>query len=242
MGCCDDGRRGEQLGYDEMASAYDDAFPTGYGSAAEHHAMSIFADDLVTTGLSGPVVDVGCGTGHITHDLWSRGLDVVGVDPSTAMLALAQRRYPGLCWRVGDASLRDLPRGRVRLAGIVARFSLIHVQPHAAPGILATWTSRLQPKAHVLVAFQCSEDPGSPVREFDHAVARAWRWHPDAMVAALAVAGLSERWRLVTQPDDSYRFATCHLVCQLATCGRATTETHTRSSAERTSRRPHTAE
>jgi trans-aconitate methyltransferase len=129
---------GKQLGYDEMAPAYDDAFPTGYGSAAERHAIALFADDRVATGLSGPVVDVGCETGHITHDLSSHGLDVMGIDPSTAMLALAQRRYPDMRWRVGDASLRDLPEGRVPLAGIVARFSLIHVEPDAVPGILST--------------------------------------------------------------------------------------------------------
>ena len=47
-------------------------------------------------------------------------------------------------------------------------------------------------------------------------VARAWRWHPDAMAAALRTAGLSERWRLVTPPDDMPRIAECHLVCGLA--------------------------
>jgi trans-aconitate methyltransferase len=208
---------GTQPGYDDLASAYDEAFPTGYASAVERHAIALFADELVATELAGRVLDVGCGTGHITHDLSSRGLDVVGIDPSTAMLALAQRRYPDMRWQVGDASLGELPGGHRPLAGIVARFSLIHVEPDAVPGILTTWAARLQPKALVMVAFQCSEDPARPVREFDHAVARAWRWHPDAMAAALAAVGLPERWRLVTQPDRSYRFATCHLVCHLAT-------------------------
>ena len=217
MSCCDDAFVGTQSGYDKMASAYDEAFPTGYASAVERHAIALFAEDLAATGLSGPVVDVGCGTGHITHALSSRGLDVVGLDPSTGMLTLAQRRYPEMRWRLGDANLCELPEDHLPLAGIVARFSLIHVEPETVPGILTTWAARLQPKAHVMVAFQCSEDPARPVREFDHVVARAWRWHPDAMAAALAAAGLSERWRLVTQPDDSYRFAMCHLVCHLAT-------------------------
>jgi len=206
-----------QPGYDEMASAYDEAFPTGYASAVERHAIALFADDLVAAGLSGTVVDVGCGTGHITHDLSARGLDVVGLDPSAAMLTLAQRRYPEIRWRLGDASLGELPGDHRRLAGILARFSLIHVEPETVPGILSIWAARMQQGAHVMVAFQCSEDPDRPVREFDHRVARAWRWHPDVMAATLAGAGLSERWRLVTQPDDSYRFAMCHLVCHLTT-------------------------
>jgi SAM-dependent methyltransferase len=200
-----------------MASAYDEAFPIGYASAVERHAIALFADDLAASGLSGPVIDVGCGTGHIAHDLSSRGLDVVGLDPSKAMLTLAQQRYPEMRWRLGDASLCGLPEDHPPLAGIVARFSLIHVEPETVPGVFTTWAARLQPKGHVMVAFQCSEDPARQVREFDHVVARAWRWHPDAMAAALVGAGLSERWRLVTQPDDSYRFPLCHLVCHLAT-------------------------
>ena len=205
-----------QPGYNEMAYVYDEAFPTGYTSAVERHAVAIFAEDLVAAGPSGPVVDVGCGAGHIAYDLSSRGLDVVGVDPSTAMLALGQQRYPDLSWVLGDATLAQLTEGYPALAGIIARFSLIHVAPETLPGILTTWVQRLQLGAQVMVAFQCSDDPARPVREFDHRVARAWRWHPDAMAAALRTAGLSERWRLVTTPDDMHRFAECHLVCGLA--------------------------
>ena len=210
-------RVGAQLGYDELAAAYDAAFPTGYASTIERHAVALFAEELATTERSGPVLDVGCGTGHIAFDISSRGLEVVGIDPSTAMLDLAKQRYPEMRWLSGDASLKDLLDDSAPLAGIIARFSLIHVDPAAIPGIFATWRSRLRVGAHVMVAFQCSEDPTRPVREFDHRVARAWRWHPDALASAMARAGLSERWRMVTQPDDSHRFAECHLLCQPAT-------------------------
>ena len=118
-----------QPGYNELAYVYDEAFPTGYTSAAERHAVAIFVEDLLTTGPSGPVMDVGCGAGHIAYDLSSRGLDVVGVDPSTEMLALAQQRYPDLSWVLGDATLAQLTEGYPGLAGIIARFSLIHVAP-----------------------------------------------------------------------------------------------------------------
>lgn len=204
-----------QPGYDELASAYDEAFPTGYASAAERHAVALFAEDVVASGVTGPVVDVGCGTGHIAVDLASHGLEVVGVDPSAAMLALAQQRYPDTRWLLGDAGLSALSDDYPELAGVVARFSLIHVDPEMIPDILATWVGRLRVGAHAMVAFQCSDDPDQPVREFDHRVARAWRWHPDAMAAALGRAGLCERWRLVTQTDDVHRFVECHLVCRL---------------------------
>ena len=40
----------------------------------------------------GPVLDVGCGFGRHSIELASRGLAVVGVDPSSTMIAEAQRR------------------------------------------------------------------------------------------------------------------------------------------------------
>jgi trans-aconitate methyltransferase len=202
-----------QPGYDALAAAYDEAFPAGFGSARERHAVALLADELLATGLVGPVLDVGCGTGHIAHDLSSRGLDVVGVDPSAAMLSMARGRYPTLRWRHDDAALGRLPHDHPSAAGIVARFSLIHAEPASVPGILARWVELLQPGALVMVAFQCSDEGEWPWREFDHRVARAWRWHPDAMSEAMTAAGLSERWRLVVQPSGGHhRFAECHLL------------------------------
>jgi SAM-dependent methyltransferase len=203
-----------QSGYDDWAGAYDEAFPTGYSTPAERGAVAIFAEGLLASGPPGPVVDVGCGTGHIAADLAARDLDVVGVDPSAAMLALAQQRYPGMRWWSGDAGLAELPEELGPLAGILARYSLIHVDPQDLPAVLAAWTERLRVGADVMVAFQCSADPRQPVLEFDHRVARAWRWHPDAMAALLAEAGLVERWRMVSQPDEAHRFAECHLIAR----------------------------
>ena len=206
----------EQPGYDAMATAYDEAFPTGYASPLERHLVGVLADDLLAEGSTGPVLDIGCGTGHVTADLAQRGLDVVGVDPSAAMLEVARRRHPGLRWVLGDATLTELDPDVTGVAGILARFSLIHVDPDQMPGILDAWVARLRPDARVMVAFQGVDDPASPVLEFDHTVARAWRWHPDAMSEALCSAGLTERWRLVTRPDASYRFPLCHLLHELA--------------------------
>ncbi|WP_203337672.1 class I SAM-dependent methyltransferase [Nocardioides limicola] len=203
-----------QPGYDELASAYDEAFPVAYTSAVERHAVAIFADAVLASGLTGTVLDIGCGTGHVAHDLSKRGIDVVGVDPSEAMLALAAKRYPDIRWSQGDARISHLAADD-RLAGIIARFSLIHLDPQVVPEILTAWVERLQPGAHVLVAFQCSDDAAEPVVEFPHRVARAWRWRPDALSTALTAAGLSEKWRSIASPDDLHRYPECHLLHQI---------------------------
>lgn len=205
-----------QPGYDALAETYEKTFPDGYASALERRAVALLADEIAASGLTGPVVDVGCGTGHVTADLAAKGLDVVGIDPSRGMLEVARRSHPDLHFVDGDAALDVLDDDRA-LAGLLARFSLIHVLPEHVPAVVQAWARRLRPGARVVVAFQCADDPDDPVVEFDHRVARAWRWHPDAMADVLASAGIVERWRLVAQRDEVRRFTECHLGLRVGT-------------------------
>ena len=201
---------GEQPGYDQCATAYDAAFPSGYSSDVERAVLALFSYQVRSAGLNGPVLDIGCGAGHITHDLAERGLDVLGVDPSAGMLALARSRYPSIDWLQDDACLSRLPDDSPAPAAVVARFSLIHVDPSNLDDILDGWSRRLLPGGLILTAFQTTEESADKVLEFDHKVARAWRWSPDAMSDALTRVGLEERWRLVTRPDETHRFPGHH--------------------------------
>ena len=42
------------------------------------------------------VLDLGCGTGRLTHEIAQRGADVTGVDHDDNMIAAARRNYPAL--------------------------------------------------------------------------------------------------------------------------------------------------
>ncbi len=202
----------KQPGYDALAELYDQTFPTGYVSQVERSAIDMFADALRDLDPRGPVVDVGCGTAHQSDDLASRGFRVIGAEPSSGMLEHARRRFPSLELVQDDALLHGVDAEA--FSGVLARYSLIHVPPDQMPAVLSSWAARLQPGGVVLTAFQALDsDEPVDVEEFDHAVARAWRWKPDAMAAALARAGLTERWRLITQPTvDHHRFPECHLL------------------------------
>ncbi|KAA1376340.1 class I SAM-dependent DNA methyltransferase [Aeromicrobium fastidiosum] len=202
----------DQPGYDALADLYDQTFPDGYSSDEERAAVDRFDTALADSGASGPVVDVGCGTGHQAHELSTKGFDVIGVDPSAEMLAHARRRFPDLALVQDDARLGSL--GTWQLSGILARYSLIHVPPEQLADVLAAWAMRLRPGGVVMTAFQAIEtDAAHDVEEFDHVVAPAWRWRPDAMSAMLATVGLAERWRMVTPPADGFRrFPECHLM------------------------------
>ncbi|MEP9413759.1 class I SAM-dependent methyltransferase [Gordonia sp. VNQ95] len=195
-----------QPGYDALADVYAQRFPTAYTSPLERHAVAMFADELPGPGAR--IVDVGCGTGHVAADLRGRGFDVRGVDPSEQMLTHARRAYPGISFDVGDAWLRDVDLADV--TGLIARFSLIHLPPDDVRAVLCSWHRRLPSGATVLLALQSSDDPG--VHEFDHAVARAWRWHPDALAEDATTAGFTEAWRLISRPDNDNRFPHIHLL------------------------------
>ena len=49
------------------------------------------------------IADIGCGTGHQTSILSSKGLNVIGIDISPSMINTAKENFPDLNFRVGDA-------------------------------------------------------------------------------------------------------------------------------------------
>ena len=49
------------------------------------------------------IADIGCGTGHQTSVLSSKGLNVIGIDISPSMINQAKQNFPDLNFRVGDA-------------------------------------------------------------------------------------------------------------------------------------------
>jgi trans-aconitate methyltransferase len=49
------------------------------------------------------VLDLGCGTGHLTNEIARRGATVVGIDRSEDMIATAKRNYGHLAFAVADA-------------------------------------------------------------------------------------------------------------------------------------------
>ncbi len=57
------------------------------------------------------ILDLGCGTGHLTHEIFECGVDVMGVDASPEMIAQARSTYPKLSFEIADARTMqfDLP-------------------------------------------------------------------------------------------------------------------------------------
>ncbi len=49
------------------------------------------------------ILDLGCGTGHLTHTIAESGARVIGIDCSTSMIETAQSTYPQLEFHLADA-------------------------------------------------------------------------------------------------------------------------------------------
>jgi trans-aconitate methyltransferase len=79
------------------ARLYDDklSFVTSYGESLI---------DLLAPQAGERILDVGCGTGHLTQQIAQTGAQVVGIDASPNMIEAAKQAYPELDFRVADAS------------------------------------------------------------------------------------------------------------------------------------------
>jgi SAM-dependent methyltransferase len=97
--------------------------------------------DRFAAAASGPVADLGCGPGQHAQALRAAGLDVLGVDLSTAMLALAARR--GVPVVQGD--LRRLPLRHRAFGALWSSASLLHVPIEDVDATLAGWRALLRP-------------------------------------------------------------------------------------------------
>jgi SAM-dependent methyltransferase len=143
---------------------------------------------------SGPVLDLGCGPGHLTahlhehlHEhLHADGADVTGIDLVPEFIAHARATYPGVAFEVGSLTGLDRPDGTV--AGVLAWYSLIHVEPADLDAVLAHLRRMLRPGGGLVVGFF----DGEVCEPFAHTVITAHRWPVDEFLRRLGAVGFEE--------------------------------------------------
>lgn len=188
--------------YDAMADRYAEFVQ---GKLAEppldRAVLAAFAEHVRTSG-GGLVADLGCGEGRIGAHLAGLGLDMLGIDLSTALTRTGRARHPGLRLAVGSMEALPLPDGA--LSGAVSWYSVIHAAPSDLPACFAEFARVLRPGGHLLVAF--FEAAGGPVTSFEHKVTLAYRWPADELSELASQAGFAEIARMSREPLDGERF------------------------------------
>lgn len=190
--------------YDVMARLYAELFLDNLdGDTNALGWLATFAE--LAKARPGPVVDMGCGPGHVADHLTALGLTVVALDRSQGQLHEARQAFPHLSLLIGDLGRLGVP-GQV-LGGILSRYSIIHHQPaaHAHRSVFAEWRRVLMPGAPLLLSFFGSRSATAHGTPFDHKVITAYELFPVIVAEQLTDAGFSDIEIGVVPPGEGGR-------------------------------------
>jgi SAM-dependent methyltransferase len=187
--------------YDTVAVSYSATMADSIEGAPDVRAALARFADLVRAAGGGPVLDVGCGPGHVTAHLHALGVDAAGVDLSPGMVDVARRDHPHLRFSAGSMTALDLADGSV--AGLLAFWSLIHVPDDAVATVFAEFRRVLRPGGRLLVGFHAGTGSrlktegygGHPMKVYVH------RRQPDQVADWLREAGFTVTEELLPEVD-----------------------------------------
>jgi SAM-dependent methyltransferase len=196
--------------YDAVAAAYGEHL---YAELAQkpldRHLLNRFAEEVRERGTA---ADLGCGPGHVARYLHDQGVKMLGLDLSPEMIRWAKERNPDLDFRVGD--IRALDLADASLAGIVAFYSVIHLDPSELGPAFVEFRRVLTPTGVLLVAFHIGEQTVHLDELFEQPVSLDFHFlQPDAVIAALQAAGflVTEIVEREPYPEAEYPSRRCYL-------------------------------
>jgi trans-aconitate methyltransferase len=185
-------RRGQE---DWNANLYD----------AKHSFVWKFGADLLP--LLDPksgerILDIGCGTGHLTAQIAECGAQVVGIDRSPEMAAAARTGYPNLQFEVADA--RNVPY-RSEFDAVFSNATL-HWIPESELVVQNVWTA-LRPGGRFVAEFGGKGNIAKMVSAFDQALAELHS-EPQSGINPWYYPGVSEYSTLLENNGFEVRFMT----------------------------------
>ena len=168
----------------------------------DRQCLDRFAGGVSEAGLVG---DLGCGPGHVASYLHGRGVNVIGIDLSPAMIEQASRLNPGVAFRRGDMLALDVEDEA--WAGAVAFYSIIHVPRDEVVKALVEIKRVLRPGASLLMAFHI----GAEVVHLDELWGRAISadfvfFQPEEMENYLNAAGFIVEEVMIRPPYEDVEY------------------------------------
>jgi len=117
--------------FDKIAPRYDEWYKTKVGRYVDKTEKRLVFSMIKTK--SGKALDLGCGTGNYTLELYKRGFEVVGVDVSEEMLKIARKKLPNVKFIRADAYSLPFEDNTFDLVLSITMFEFIH-KPEKALG------------------------------------------------------------------------------------------------------------
>lgn len=209
---------GAQAAYDAVARAYDRQFGGELDGKPLDRALLTGLVELVGAGT---IADVGCGPGHVTRFLAQQHADVVGVDLSPGMIAVARDRAPELTFTVG--SILRLPVTDAAWAGVVALYSIIHLTADERATACREFARVIHPGGWLLVAFHV-DSPEFATGQVNHLTSwfgervelDGYFLEPTDVAAQLEAGGFALMAKVERQPAPELEYPSrrCYLLAQ----------------------------
>jgi SAM-dependent methyltransferase len=201
--------------YDSLAASYVEHISNELaGKPLDRHLLNRFAEEVRDRGTVG---DLGCGPGHVARYLHEQGVRMLGIDLSPEMVRWATRLNPGLYFRVGDMRSLDLPDAS--LAGIVAFYSVIHLQATELGVAFREFRWVLAPNGVLLLSFHVGDHTLHVDDLWGQAVSLDFRFLlPGEVVASLHSAGLAVTESVEREPYEGAEYPSrrCYLFARAA--------------------------
>ncbi|MBM7510364.1 uncharacterized protein YceH (UPF0502 family) [Nocardioides salarius] len=141
--------------YDAVAAPYAERFTDELADLPfERWLLERAAQDAA--GL--PVVDAGCGPGHVTAHLAGLGVDARGLDVSAEMVAQARERHPGVRFDVGDLRRLIRPESAEGWGAVLGWYSLVHLAGSELADAVAALARPLAPGGVLLLGLQAGHE------------------------------------------------------------------------------------
>lgn len=156
-------------------------------------------DRVAAHAEGGPVVEVGCGPGHVTAYLAAAGADARGLDLTPDMVEEARRRFPGVRYDVGDLRRLMRPETAPGWRAVLAWYSLIHLAESELPAALMALLRPLDTGGLLVLALHAGDQVTHVTEWFDSEVPPLdFVFHdPATIVALIEAAGLVDvEWYL----------------------------------------------
>ncbi|NJE25547.1 class I SAM-dependent methyltransferase [Thermococcus sp. MV5] len=110
--------------FDKIAHRYDDWYKTKVGQYVNRTEKKLVFSMIKSK--NGKALDLGCGTGNYTLELYTRGFDVVGVDLSEEMLKIARKKLPRVKFIRANAYSLPFKENTFDLVLTITMFEFIH--------------------------------------------------------------------------------------------------------------------